>query len=73
MFANRINIEVSKIVNHCEKSAAKIILDNRILIDLAVDKLLEVETLEGEDFKKLIQQYTISASKITSEPIIYNN
>ena len=73
MFANRINIEVSKIVNHCEKSAAKIILDNRILIDLAVDKLLEVETLEGEDFKKLIQQYTISASKITSEPIIYSN
>ena len=56
-----------------KKSAAKIILDNRILIDLAVDKLLEVETLEGEDFKKLIQQYTISASKITSEPIIYSN
>jgi len=73
MFANRINIEVSKIVNHCEKSAAKIILDNRILIDLAVEKLLEVETLDGEDFKKLIQQYTISAIKTTSEPIIYNN
>jgi cell division protease FtsH len=73
MFANRINIEVSKIVDHCEKSAAKIILDNRILIDLAVEKLLEVETLDGEDFKKLIQQYTISAIKNTSEPIIYNN
>jgi len=66
MFSNRINIEVSKIVNHCEKSAAKIILDNRILIDLAVEKLLEVETLDGEDFKKLIRQYTISAIKSTS-------
>ena len=73
MFANRINIEVSKIVDHCEKSAAKIILDNRILIDLAVEKLLEVETLDGEDFKKLIQQYTISAIKSTSEPIVSNN
>jgi len=64
MFANRINIEVCKIVNHCENSARKIVLDNRIVIDLAVEKLLELETLDGEDFKKLIQQYTISASKI---------
>jgi RNA recognition motif-containing protein len=56
-----------------EVSSAKIILDNRILIDLAVEKLLEVETLDGEDFKKLIQQYTISAIKSTSEPIVSNN
>src|SRR6476660_1825202 len=33
--ADRIDSEVCKIINHCEQVAKKIILDNRILIDLA--------------------------------------
>jgi cell division protease FtsH len=62
--ANRIDIEVCKIINHCETLATQIILDNRIVIDLAVEKLLDVETLDGEEFRELVKQYTVLPSKI---------
>ena len=57
--ADRIDSEVCKIINHCEKIAKEIILDNRVIIDLAVEKLLEVETIDGAEFRKLVRQYTI--------------
>ena len=63
--ANRIDTEVCKIINHCEKVATKIILDNRVIVDLAVDKLLDLETLNGEEFRTLIENYTILPSKIS--------
>ena len=62
--ANRIDTEVCKIINHCENVAKKIILDNRVIIDLAVEKLLDVETLDGEEFRNIIENYTVLPRKI---------
>jgi cell division protease FtsH len=62
--ADRIDNEVCKIINHCERIATEIILDNRIIIDLAVEKLMDVETLEGDDFRELVKQYTILPTKL---------
>ena len=39
--ADRIDAEVCKIINHCEQIATEIILDNRVVIDLVVEKLLD--------------------------------
>ena len=61
--ADRIDTEVCKIINHCEQIATEIILDNRVVIDLAVEKLLDKETIDGEEFRKLISQYTLLPSK----------
>ena len=61
--ANRIDTEVSEIINYCEKKALQIILDNRVIIDLIVEKLLEVETLDGEEFRELLRQYTVLPDK----------
>ena len=63
--ANRIDTEVCKIINHCEKVARKIILDNRVIVDLAVDKLLDLETLDGQEFRTLIENYTILPLKVS--------
>jgi cell division protease FtsH len=57
--ADRIDVEVCKIVNHCEQIATKIVLDNRVVIDLIVEKLLDAETINGEEFRKLVKEYTI--------------
>ena len=57
--ADRIDTEVCKIVNHCEQIATEIILDNRVIIDLTVEKLLEYETIDGDEFRKMICDYTI--------------
>ena len=61
--SDRIDAEVCKIVNHCEQVATKIVLDNRVIIDLIVEKLLDAETLTGDEFRELVQEYTIPPSK----------
>ena len=57
--ADRIDTEVCKIINHCEQIATEIVLDNRVIIDLAVEKLLDAETIDGEEFRKIVSEYTI--------------
>jgi len=61
--ADRIDAEVCKIINHCERIATQIILDNRVVIDLVVEKLLDSETIDGEEFREIVQQYTVLPSK----------
>lgn len=61
--SDRIDAEVCKIVNHCEQVATKIVLDNRVIIDFIVEKLLDAETLTGEEFRELVKQYTIPPMK----------
>ena len=61
--SDRIDAEVCKIVNHCEQVATKIVLDNRVIIDLIVEKLLDAETLTGDEFRNLVKQYTIPPVK----------
>ena len=61
--ADRIDTEVCKIVNHCEQIATKIVLDNRVVIDLIVEKLLDAETITGDEFRDLVKQYTVLPSK----------
>jgi cell division protease FtsH len=60
---DRIDTEVCKIVNHCEKVATKIILDNRVIIDFIVEQLLDVETINGDEFRQLLRQYTLTPIK----------
>jgi len=60
---DRIDSEVCKIVNYCEQVATEIILDNRVIIDLTVEKLLDIETIEGNQFRKFVSEYTVLPSK----------
>ena len=63
--ADRIDDEVCKIINYCEQKAIEIISDNRVIIDLIVEKLLDVETMDGDEFRELLSTYTILPSKNT--------
>jgi cell division protease FtsH len=61
--ADRIDDEVCKIINYCEHKALQIILDNRVIIDLIVERLLDVETMDGDEFRQLLSTYTILPNK----------
>ena len=61
--SDRIDIEVCNIINHCEEVAKEIILNNRVVIDLAVEKLLDAETINGEEFRELVESYTVLPKK----------
>lgn len=63
--ADRIDEQVCNIINYCEQKAIEIILDNRVIIDLVVEKLLDVETIDGAEFRTLLSTYTILPEKNT--------
>ena len=61
--ADRIDDEVCNIINYCEQKAVEIISDNRVIIDLIVERLLDIETMDGEEFRELLSTYTILPNK----------
>jgi cell division protease FtsH len=64
--ADRIDEEVRKIVTYCENKALEIILDNRVVIDLVVEKLLDAETIDGSELRQLVSKYTVLPQKNTT-------
>jgi cell division protease FtsH len=56
--AVKIDHEVRKIVMHCYEEARRMVRENRVLIDRLVEVLLEKETIEGDEFRDIVKQYT---------------
>jgi cell division protease FtsH len=56
--ASKIDKQVRSIANYGYNRARELLRDNRELIDYLVDRLLEVETMEGEEFRAIVQQHT---------------
>ncbi len=53
--ANEIDMEMRKIINKCHDDATKIIKDNRDLLKLIAETLLEYETLTKEQIEYLVE------------------
>ena len=53
--ANEIDMEMRKIINDCHDSAVKIIKDNKDLLKLIAEALLEYETLTKEQIDYLVE------------------
>ena len=56
--ASQIDVQVRSIVAKCYKDACKIMLENREVIDRLVDLLIEKETIDGEEFRQIVAEYT---------------
>ncbi len=56
--SSRIDEQVRKIAKECYAHAKQIILDNRSVCDRLVDMLLEMETIDGDEFRKIVAEYT---------------
>lgn len=52
--AAKIDEEVRKIIEKCFENARKILKENQEKLDLVAENLLEKETLEGDEFEKLV-------------------
>lgn len=55
--AIQIDHQVREIAVRCHAEARRIIGENRPLVDRLVDLLLEQETLDGEEFRKIVADY----------------
>jgi cell division protease FtsH len=56
--ATKVDQQVRSIAVHCYSEARRLIRDHRELIDKIVDLLLEQETIEGEQFRQIVSEYT---------------
>ena len=56
--ATKIDQRVRTIAVNCYQEARRIIQANRVLMDRLVDLLLEQETIEGEQFREIVAEYT---------------
>jgi cell division protease FtsH len=56
--ARLIDAQVRSIVDRCYQQAKKIVQENRTTIDRLVDILIEQETIEGDQFRKLVAEYS---------------
>nr|WOA02317.1 cell division protein [Gloiopeltis furcata] len=56
--AIKIDKQIQAIVQECHERTINIIQDNRVIIDRLVDLLIEKETIDGEQFRQIISEYT---------------
>ncbi len=54
----KIDQQVREIVQKCYQTALQIVYENRTAIDRVVDLLVEVETIDGEEFRRIVSEYT---------------
>ncbi|MEM0981379.1 MAG: ATP-dependent zinc metalloprotease FtsH [Cyanobacteria bacterium P01_H01_bin.58] len=64
--ASKIDSQVREIANYCYQRARQLLSENRPLIDYLVDRLLEQETMEGEEFRAIVRRYTDIPEKISA-------
>jgi cell division protease FtsH len=55
--AARIDAQVRSIVEHCYEETCRIIRDSRVVIDRLVDLLIEKETIDGDEFRRIVAEY----------------
>jgi cell division protease FtsH len=56
--AAKIDHQVRGLAVECYQQARRIIGENRVLIDRLVDQLLDRETIEGEQFRQIVAEYS---------------
>lgn len=61
--ASRIDGQVRTIVDHCYENACELMANNRALIDRLVDLLVERETIDGDEFRQIVSEYTVLPDK----------
>ena len=68
--ASRIDSQIKAIADHCHQQACQIIRDNRIVIDRLVDLLIEKETIDGDEFRQIVAEYTEVPEKERFVPVM---
>ncbi|MFB8798495.1 MAG: ATP-dependent zinc metalloprotease FtsH [Microcoleus sp.] len=56
--ATKIDRQVREIAFGCYEEARRIIRENRALIDRLVETLLDQETIDGDEFRQIVDRYT---------------
>lgn len=61
--AARIDAQVRELIQHAYEEAIHIVRDHRAAVDRLVDLLVEKETIDGEEFRQILAEYTTVPEK----------
>ena len=61
--AARIDAQVRELIQHAYEDAIHIVRDHRAAVDRLVDLLVEKETIDGEEFRQILAEYTTVPEK----------
>ncbi|MEM6867163.1 MAG: ATP-dependent zinc metalloprotease FtsH [Cyanobacteria bacterium P01_C01_bin.121] len=61
--ATKIDEKVRAIAEQSLAKAIEILRDNRVLVDRLVDTLIEKETIDGDEFRDIVSEYTVLPEK----------
>ena len=61
--ADKIDQQIRTIAFDCYAEARRIIRENRPLVDRLVETLLDLETIDGDEFRQIVDRYTESPKK----------
>ncbi len=68
--ASRIDDAVRQIVQSCYLDTVKLVAANRVCIDRLVEMLIEKETLDGDEFRSVVAEFTVVPEKERFSPIL---
>jgi len=61
--AARIDAQVRELIQHAYEEAIHLVRDHRAAVDRLVDLLVEKETIDGEEFRQILAEYTTVPEK----------
>jgi cell division protease FtsH len=68
--AARVDLAVRQIVQNCYEETVKLVAENRACMDRVVDVLIEKESLDGDEFRALVGEFTTVPEKERFSPFI---
>jgi cell division protease FtsH len=68
--ASRVDNQIQAIAEHCYEQACQIVENNREVIDRLVDLLVEKETIDGDEFRQIVAEYTEVPEKERFAPVL---
>ena len=68
--AARVDLAVRQIVQNCYEETVKLVAENRACMDRVVDVLIEKESLDGDEFRALVGEFTAIPEKERFSPFI---
>ncbi|MGK7906508.1 MAG: ATP-dependent zinc metalloprotease FtsH [Synechococcus sp.] len=66
--AARIDVQVREMLDRCYQKAVSILLEHRDLVDRLAETLIERETLDGDEFRAIVAEYTTIPEKAFAPP-----
>jgi cell division protease FtsH len=67
--ALKIDLQIRDIAKQCYGEARRILAENRALIDRLVDVLIEQETIEGDQFRDIVGEFTVIPEKTSARSV----